>query len=219
MARQLLWGDDRNIKLEDFVEVSQTCVFLSSVVAYNTNESGSLIDLLTAPDLTSNFTKLKEKLINYYALLDAANITHPILKAVHPQTPFFRSFRSTSLPSLSPMFTLISLVSYLLLAVVQLPLFAVPCVLHLPVYAASSWAELKFGGRDEVEARAQNMIVFGTIAEIVSYVAGFWVVRSGLAYLPVGYGVPGWKRGWWAMGVIALSSWLHVKLVARNYDK
>ncbi|KAF7374907.1 Glycoside hydrolase family 5 protein [Mycena sanguinolenta] len=112
MARDILWGDERAIKLKDWVVVGQTLVKLFSSSSFEDSES------------SSDLANVKRALTKYFSLLQYSKITHAQLHQLqghekHP-SPFF-AFR----------FILIALSTLLNPSFL---LFIPPLIAHIPAY-------------------------------------------------------------------------------------
>ncbi|KAK0225417.1 hypothetical protein IW262DRAFT_1479862 [Armillaria fumosa] len=164
MARDLLWTDEKSINMDEFVIISQT-----------------LVDLFSTTDATPNFVSAKRNLLEYYSLLQSANLTNSVLsrmplpRSLDPNVP-------TPLPS--RLITLLILLRDTLACLARLPFFLFPVVVHLPVYVMG-----RLGARlveDEEETQAQNKIVFGLFSMMMVYPAAFFFLWAFLWYSSAG---------------------------------
>ncbi|KAK0505265.1 hypothetical protein EDD18DRAFT_1061095 [Armillaria luteobubalina] len=164
MARDLLWTDEKSINMDEFVIISQT-----------------LVDLFSTTDATPNFVSAKRNLLEYYSLLQSANLTNSVLsrmplpRSLDPNVP-------TPLPS--RLITLLILLRDTLACLARLPFFLFPVVVHLPVYVMG-----RLGARlveDEEETQAQNKIVFGLLSMMMVYPAAFFFLWAFLWYSSAG---------------------------------
>ncbi|KAK0475577.1 hypothetical protein IW261DRAFT_1567977 [Armillaria novae-zelandiae] len=164
MARDLLWTDEKSINMDEFVIISQT-----------------LVDLFSTTDATPNFASAKRNLLEYYSLLQSANLTNSVLsrmplpRSLDPNVP-------TPLPS--RLITLLILLRDTLACLARLPFFLFPVVVHLPVYVMG-----RLGARlveDEEETQAQNKIVFGLLSMMMIYPAAFFFLWAFLWYSSAG---------------------------------
>lgn len=164
MARDLLWTDEKSINMDEFVIISQT-----------------LVDLFSTTDATPNFVSAKRNLLEYYSLLQSANLTNSVLsrmplpRSLDPNVP-------TPLPS--RLITLLILLRDTLACLARLPFFLFPVVVHLPVYFMG-----RLGARlveDEEETQAQNKIVFGLLSMMMVYPAAFFFLWAFLWYSSAG---------------------------------
>ncbi|KAK0240807.1 hypothetical protein EDD85DRAFT_816261 [Armillaria nabsnona] len=164
MARDLMWTDEKSINMDEFVIISQT-----------------LVDLFSTTDATANFVSVKRNLLEYYSLLQSANLTNSVLsrmplpRSLDPNVP-------TPLPS--RLITLLILLRDTLACLARLPFFLFPVVVHLPVYVMG-----RLGARlveDEEETQAQNKIVFGLLSMMMVYPAAFFFLWAFLWYSSAG---------------------------------
>ncbi|KAK0448657.1 hypothetical protein EV421DRAFT_1783752 [Armillaria borealis] len=164
MARDLMWTDEKSINMDEFVIISQT-----------------LVDLFSTTDATANFVSAKRNLLEYYSLLQSANLTNhvlsrmPLPRSLDPNVP-------TPLPS--RLITLLILLRDTLACLARLPFFLFPVVVHLPVYIMG-----RLGARlveDEEETQAQNKIVFGLLSMMMVYPAAFFFLWAFLWYSSAG---------------------------------
>ncbi|PBK73412.1 acyltransferase [Armillaria solidipes] len=164
MARDLMWTDEKSINMDEFVIISQT-----------------LVDLFSTTDATANFVSAKRNLLEYYSLLQSANLTNSVLsrmplpRSLDPNVP-------TPLPS--RLITLLILLRDTLACLARLPFFLFPVVVHLPVYVMG-----RLGARlveDEEETQAQNKIVFGLLSMMMVYPAAFFFLWAFLWYSSAG---------------------------------
>lgn len=189
MARDLLWEGGKSIKLDEFVIISQT-----------------LVDLFSTPDLTANFKSVKRHLLGYYSLLQSSHLTNsvlsslPLSESLNPNTP-------TTIPG--RLFTLLILIRDSLSALVQLPFFFVPLIVHLPVYAMG-----RFGAKlveDEEETQAQNKVAFGLISLLLIYSGSFFFLWALFWYTPAG--------ALFSAFLVYLFAVYHIKMIDSNYER
>ncbi|KAL0956984.1 hypothetical protein HGRIS_003085 [Hohenbuehelia grisea] len=164
MARDLLWEGDNTINLDDFVIISQT-----------------LVDLFATPASKLNTTAVKRNLLEYYSLLQSTHLTNnelsglPLPRSLDPKRP-------TPLPG--RLRTLAFLISDTLRALVILPFFVFPLIVHTPVYVVG-----RLGARlveDEEETQAQNKVIFGLLFLLLAYPSAFFFLWALFMYTPVG---------------------------------
>ncbi|KAK0462553.1 uncharacterized protein EV420DRAFT_1265530 [Desarmillaria tabescens] len=164
MARDLMWTDEKSINMDEFVIISQT-----------------LVDLFSTTDVTANFMSVQRNLLEYYSLLQSANLTNSVLSHM----PLPRSLDpSVPTPLPSRLITLLILLRDTLACLARLPFFLFPVVVHLPVYIMG-----RLGARlveDEEETQAQNKIVFGLLSMMMVYPAAFFFLWAFLWYSSAG---------------------------------
>ncbi|KAJ7596003.1 glycerol-3-phosphate-acyltransferase [Mycena floridula] len=192
IARDILWEGDRTINLDEFVQISQT-----------------LVDLFSTPNATSNMTSTRRSLLQYYSLLQSTHLTNSVLstlplpRSLDPNTP-------ASLPS--RLYTLAVLMRDTATALIQLPFFVFPLIVHVPVYFMG-----KVGGRlveDEEETMAQNKLAFGVLGLLVVYPAMFWFLWAFLTPSSTSF----------VSAIIAFATvWViaayHNRIVGGNYER
>ncbi|OAX39732.1 hypothetical protein K503DRAFT_738887 [Rhizopogon vinicolor AM-OR11-026] len=164
MARDLLWEDERSIDLDEFITISQT-----------------LVDLFSTTDATPNFSTVRRHLLGYYSLLQSTNLTNSVLSSL-PLPPTLSPSHPTPLPS--RLLTLSILIRDTLAALIRLPFFLFPLLLHAPVYIMG-----RIGARlveHEEETQAQNKAVFGLLSCMMIYPATFWVLWAMFWYTGTG---------------------------------
>ncbi|PPQ68204.1 hypothetical protein CVT25_015036 [Psilocybe cyanescens] len=164
MARELLWEKDRSINLEDFVPISQT-----------------LVDLFSSPDITPNFKAAKRRLLEYYSLLQSSHLSNSVLsslplpRSLDPNTP-------ATVPS--RLYTLLILIRDSIAALIQLPFFFIPLLVHSPVYIMG-----RVGAKlveNEEETQAQNKVAFGLLSLLLIYPAAFFFLWAMFWYTSLG---------------------------------
>lgn len=171
MARDILWDDERNIPLKDFVQVSQKFVrFLASLL-----QVAKLCTLLRLVDIFSqpnpshpeSLLHLRKSLIRYFALLYYCKMTHSSLASTYPPdqkaptTPkaLFVALTQLTASILHPRFIF----------------FLPPLLAHIPAYLTGSLASRFLATRGEEEGQAQFKAIFGGLG-------------LGLGYSSVAYG-------------------------------
>lgn len=139
------------------------------------------MDLFSTPNATQNFNSVKRHLLEYYSLLESSHLTNSVLSALplprtlDPNTP-------ATVPS--RLFTILILIRDTLSALVRLPFFLFPLIVHAPAYIMG-----RVGARlvkDEEETQAQNKVVFGLLSLTVIYPAAFFFLWALFWYTPVG---------------------------------
>jgi len=158
-----------------------------------------LTDLFTSTKLSPEIglEDAKKQLVQYLALLEAVGTSHTVLADVHPQ------------PTTSLQPSLLRLLSFAFSSIIQFPPFALPFALHLPTYIAASQAPRLAG--DEVEAIAQNKVVLGLLAQVVTFPL-FTYILSRSVWVPQ-------LRSWRALAFTAALVFLHSRLVDANYAR
>ena len=140
-----------------------------------------LVDLFSAPDASPNIASAKRHLLEYYSLLQSSRLTNSVLTSL----PLPRSLDPNSATPLSTrLYTILILIRDTLTALIRLPFFLFPLLLHLPVYLMG-----RFGARlvkDEEETQAQNKVVFGLLSSLLVYPATFLFLWALLWYTPIG---------------------------------
>lgn len=137
--------------------------------------------MFSTPDATSNLNSVKGHLLEYYSLLQSSHLTNSVLSSLplpctlDPNTP-------TTVPS--RLLTLLILIRDSLSALVGLPFFLFPLIVHMPVYIMG-----RMGARlveDEEETQAQNKVVFGLLSLLLIYPAAFFFLWALFWYTPIG---------------------------------
>ncbi|CAA7263179.1 unnamed protein product [Cyclocybe aegerita] len=189
MARDILWVEDRSIPLEDFVAISQT-----------------LVDLFSYPDITANFKSVKRNLLAYYSLLQSTHLTNSVLsslplpRTLDPNTP-------ATIPS--RLYTILILIRDSILALVQLPFFFLPLIVHSPAYMMGGLGAKLV--EHEEETQAQNKVAFGLISLLVIYPATFVFLWALFWYTRLGALLAGL--------IVYLFAVYHIKMVDSNYER
>lgn len=141
----------------------------------------SLVDLLSTPNATMNLNAVRRHLLEYYSLLQSSHLTHSVLS-------------SLSLPnSLDPhtyatlpcrLLTLSILLKDTISAILRLPFFLLPLLIHLPVYSMGRLGASLV--EDEEETQAQNKVAFGFLSSLLIYPATFFFLWALLYYTSLG---------------------------------
>lgn len=184
MARDLLWEDERSINPDDFVAISQT-----------------LTDLFTTPNLAPEIKNVRLALLEYYSLLLSTHLTHSVLSNLPLPKSLDPRQQNISLPS--RLYTVALLIKDTLASLLRLPFFALPLIIHLPVYFMA-----KFGAglvKDEEETQAQNKVAFGIIAMLLSYPVAFLFLWALFFYTPIAAVV--------AAGLVTLLGYYHTTMI------
>jgi glycerol-3-phosphate O-acyltransferase / dihydroxyacetone phosphate acyltransferase len=165
MARHLLFADDRDIRLSNFRDVSQT-----------------LVDLFS-PSSPSCPTELKQLLLRHNALLHLHSLSSSSLGPV-PLPPSLDPTASVPLPN--RVSTLFGLLKASARSLAHLPFFVFPLAVHTPIYLAGKLASYA-SNIDEQESFAQNKIVVGLVVlALVVYPTLFLLVWALFLLSPVG---------------------------------
>ncbi|KAF8070166.1 glycerol-3-phosphate-acyltransferase [Lyophyllum atratum] len=189
IARDILWEGTKSINLDEFVVISQT-----------------LVDLFSTPNSTSNFKSAKRNLLEYYSLLQSSHLTNSVLSSL----PLPRSLDpNTPVPVPSRLYTLLILIRDTISALIRLPFFFFPLIVHLPVYFMG-----RLGARlvqDEEETQAQNKVVFGLLSLVLIYPAAFFFLWALLWYTPIG--------ALFAATTVYLFANYHNRIIDVNYER
>lgn len=141
----------------------------------------SLVDLFSDPNVTTNFKFVKRNLLGYYSLLQSSHLSNSVLSSL----PLPRSLDPNTVTTVpSRLYTLLILFRDSVSALIQLPFFLFPLVVHTPVYIMG-----RFGARlaeHEEETQAQNKVVFGLLSLLLIYPATFFFLWALLWYTPIG---------------------------------
>ncbi|KDR79223.1 hypothetical protein GALMADRAFT_243122 [Galerina marginata CBS 339.88] len=154
MARSILWGDENNIPLKDWVEVSQRLVQIIAPTSQDTDD----------PTPGGSSAHLKGALTKYYALLHYTSMKHSILLSLLPMS-------SSSVLDIPPPHSLpsgtmlvqptLSILSSLPLALIRFALFLPPFLLYFPGYISGSLLAKACTKPGEEESLAQFKAVGG----------------------------------------------------------
>ncbi|KAI0058117.1 hypothetical protein BV25DRAFT_1830479 [Artomyces pyxidatus] len=188
MARDLLWEDEKTLNRDDYVHISQT-----------------LVDLFSTADASPTFHSLKRHLLEYYSLLQSAQLTNSVLSSL-PLPNTLDPHRPVALPS--RLLTLVILVRDSLTCLVRLPFFLVPLIVHSPAYVMG-----RLGARlveDEEETQAQNKVLFGLLLLAMIYPAAFFFLWAFLWFTPIGAVL--------SVTLVWLFAVYHTKLINDNYE-
>ncbi|EDR09927.1 glycerol-3-phosphate O-acyltransferase [Laccaria bicolor S238N-H82] len=145
-ARHFLWTDERNIKLADWVGVSQRLV--------------TIFDNTLSPT-----THLKSALTKYFALLHFTGIKHSILASLSPSSPT----SSSSPPSHPLVQPTISLLTSLPVALIRLALFLPPLLFFTPGYILGRLSARWLASTEEEETQAQFKAVGGGLGVMTTF--------------------------------------------------
>jgi glycerol-3-phosphate O-acyltransferase/dihydroxyacetone phosphate acyltransferase len=141
---------------------------------------------------------VKRRLLEYYSLLQSTQLSHAVLASL-PLPALLDPARPTPVPG--RLRTLAVLARDTLSALVALPFFVLPLLLHAPAYALG-----RVGARlveHEEETQAQNKVVFGLLFLVMCYPAAFFAVWAFLWYSRVGALIAG--------GLVALLAVYHTQ--------
>lgn len=140
-----------------------------------------LVDLFSTPESAPNFQALRRSLLEYYSLLQSAQLTNsdlsslPLPRTLDPHQP-------VTLPS--RLYTLLVLIRDSLASLIRLPFFFLPLIVHSPAYVMG-----QLGARlaiDEEETQAQNKVLFGMFLLMLIYPTTFLVLWALLWFTPIG---------------------------------
>lgn len=141
----------------------------------------SLVDLFSTKDATPNFSSVRRRLLEYYSLLQSTRLTNSVLSSL-PLPETLSPTHPTPLPSRLLMLSI--LFRDTLAALIRLPVFLLPLILHLPVYIMSRLAAGL--SEHEEESQAQNKVVIGLLLLMLIYPTAFWVLWAILSYTSQG---------------------------------
>lgn len=177
-----MWEGDKSIDLNEFVRISQTYVSrLFCDPSGSHSRSHSLVDLFSTPNPTPNYVSVKHNLLEYYSLLQSTHLSNSVLsslplpRSLDPNTP-------ATLPS--RLYALLVVTRDSAAALMGLPFFLLPLIVHIPVYAMG-----RLGARlveDEEETQAQNKVAFGLLCLLLIYPTAFFFLWAMLWYTPTG---------------------------------
>jgi len=188
MARDLLWENQESLDRDEYVNISQT-----------------LVDLFSTPDAAPNFPALRRSLLEYYSLLQSAQLTNSVLSSL-PLPRTLDPYQPVALPS--RLYTLLVLIRDSLASLIRLPFFILPSIVHSPVYVMG-----QLGARlviDEEETQAQNKVLFGMFLLMLIYPTAFVVMWAFLWFTPVGAIL--------SATLVWLFAVYHNKLINDNYE-
>ncbi|KAG5653047.1 hypothetical protein H0H81_002564 [Sphagnurus paluster] len=189
MARDILWENTKSINLDEFVVVSQT-----------------LVDLFSTPNPSPNFNSAKRHLLEYYSLLQSSHLTNSVLSSL----PLPRSLDpNVPAPVPSRLLTILILIRDTISALIRLPFFLFPLIVHLPVYFMG-----RLGARlvkDEEETQAQNKVVFGLLSLMLIYPASFFFLWALFWFTPIGALL--------AAGTVYMLANYHNRMINDNYER
>lgn len=147
MARDILWGDERNIPLREFPAVTQSLV---DVLSKTNGDSPSRSDVIQA-------------LLRYRSLLHYTSITHSCLTAIVAGSG--RSLVPTSRAALAVFLRELSVTFLHPRFIIFLPIF----VLHIPAYVAALTLKRALASPREEETYAQFKAVGGVLGATGAY--------------------------------------------------
>lgn len=140
-----------------------------------------LVDLFSTPQATPNFQALRRSLLEYYSLLQSAQLTNSVLSSL-PLPRTLDPHQPVALPS--RLFTLLILIRDSLACLIRLPFFILPLTVHFPAYVMG-----QLGARlviNEEETQAQNKVLFGMFLLMLIYPTAFVVMWAFLWFTPSG---------------------------------
>ncbi len=139
------------------------------------------MDLFSTLDVVPNFQAVRRPLLEYYSLLQSAQLTNSVLSSL-PLPRTLDPSQPVTLPS--RLFTLLILIRDSVACLIHLPFFFLPLIVHLPAYIFA-----RLGARlaiDEEETQAQNKVLFGMFLLMLIYPTAFVVMWAFLWFTPVG---------------------------------
>ncbi|KAJ7227169.1 hypothetical protein GGX14DRAFT_418425 [Mycena pura] len=193
MTRDILWTDERNVKLKDWVVVGQTLVKLFSPSA-------------SSPD--AELVSVKRALTRYFSLLHHTNVSNAQLAFIIPDPSalpnrlFVLRFMLTALRTvLNPLFLLF------------IPLF----LAHFPAYLFASLGS-RLAPAGEEESQAQFKIWLGGLgAGLGVATSSYWITRLSNSFAPQLSGMQS------NLFLFSFTAWLllkcHFALVDSNYRR
>ncbi|TFK25729.1 hypothetical protein FA15DRAFT_668252 [Coprinopsis marcescibilis] len=189
MAKDLLWEGKPKTDLAEFVPISQT-----------------LVDIFSNPEVVPNFVSIRRHLLTYYSLLQSTNLTNSVLSSL----PLPRSLDpNTPTPTPGRLLTLLIMIKDSFAALIGLPFFFLPLLVHIPVYIMG-----RLGARlveDEEETQAQNKVAFGLLSSLLIYPTIFYFLWSLFLYTPIGAVL--------SAGLVYLFAVYHTKMIDGNYER
>ncbi|KAJ7637743.1 hypothetical protein DFH06DRAFT_1219107 [Mycena polygramma] len=190
MTRDILWEEERNVKLKDWVVVSQTLVKLFS------------------PSEDPELVSVKRALTKYFALLHYTNITHAELEQL------IKGYDTT--PSLSFIFRFI-FIAFRTLLNPSFLLFIPPFIAHIPAYLFAGLGSKYLAPAGEEESQAQFKVILGGIgAGLGAGMGSYWITRLAKVF-DINGGMRN-KLFLWTLTAWILSKW-HWALVDSNYKR
>ncbi|KAJ7158776.1 glycerol-3-phosphate-1-acyltransferase [Mycena filopes] len=197
MTRNILWGDERNVELKDWLVVNQTLVRLFTP---------------SSPEQDSELVNVKRALTKYFSLLHYTNLTHAeVDQLIHgygsfPAQSFIVRFVFIALRTLlNPSFLLF------------IPAF----ISHLPAYLLAGLGSKYLAPPGEEESQAQFKVILGGIgAGLGAGLSSYWITKLGNALRPQLFNgsVMRSKLLLWALTAWVLNKW-HWALVDSNYRR
>jgi len=141
----------------------------------------SLVDLFSDADVTPNAKLAKRNLLGYYSLLQSSHLSNSVLTSL----PLPRSLDPNTAATIpSRLYTLLILIRDSIAALIQLPFFLIPLVVHSPIYVMG-----RLGAKlveNEEETQAQNKVAFGLLSSLLIYPATFLFLWAMFWYTSVG---------------------------------
>jgi glycerol-3-phosphate O-acyltransferase/dihydroxyacetone phosphate acyltransferase len=164
----------------------------------------SLVDLFTTTDIP-RLAKLKDTLVTYHKLLVSSRLSNDALSDL-PLPQNLDPTINVSLPS--RLSTLYYLVKDTIAALLRLPFFFIPLIMHIPIYIAGI-----LGGRlveDEFETYAQMKIALGLVCSFLIYPVMFFTLWAVFKQVPLSAAI--------SAGAIWLLRRYHSSLIDENYN-
>ncbi|KAF7312287.1 Glycoside hydrolase family 5 protein [Mycena indigotica] len=189
MTRNILWTDDSNIKMKDWLAVSQT-----------------LVKLFSSPDDgDSELCAVKRSLTKYFSLLHYTNITHGQLASLAPNT-FARPGRWFVLRFCSTFLRTILNPSFIL--------FIPPLIAHTPAYLLANLTSY-LAPPGEEESRSQFKVFLGGFGTgLGAGLSSYWTTK----FLSSRFVIDGGLRSrfaLWSLTAWLIIQW-HVVLINRG---
>ncbi|WVF72917.1 hypothetical protein IAT40_007735 [Kwoniella sp. CBS 6097] len=162
MARELLWVQEDDLALSDYVQVSQT-----------------LVDLFATNHESIN--SLKTLLATYHRLLTSSRLSNSALANISLPSTLDPSINA-SLPNRFS--TLWILIKDTIACLLRLPFFLIPMIIHIPVYGVGI-----LGARmaeEEMETQAQMKVALGCVLSLIYYPVLFFLLWGVLSTYTLG---------------------------------
>lgn len=139
------------------------------------------MDLFSDPDITPNAKAVRRVLLSYYSLLQSTRLSNSVLSSL----PLPRTLDPNT-PATIPgrLYTVMILIRDTIAALIQLPFFFIPLIVHAPVYIMG-----RIGARlveNEEETQAQNKVAFGLLSLLLIYPATFFFLWAMFFYTRMG---------------------------------
>ncbi|KAJ7494712.1 hypothetical protein B0H11DRAFT_2003083 [Mycena galericulata] len=195
MSRNILWVDERNVKLKDWVVVGQT-----------------LVKLFSPAEEDAELTGLKRALIKYFSLLHYTHISNAHLAFLVPDC--------ATLPTRLFIFRFV----FTVLRTVLNPsflLFIPPFIAHIPAYLFAGLGSKYLAPPGEEESQAQFKVILGGLGTgLGAGLSGYWITRLAKPFGGQLFDDGGIRSKllFWFLTAWALIKW-HGTLVDSNYRR